>query len=369
MECRANHETVFPPRGSTVVFAAPSITGPFDLVVAAPGRSLSRPFNSLTDRVSHPRSFKSRRATGDAFWPPASITTAGLPSAVCVCTATIPGPAAPPAPPLTTFICSSHLRFCLMYSRRRAKKYTEIVTRPAAATEAPRPMPTTAPVLSRDDESLCESESGSDLEPADFPLLPQPLLEPLPALALVESASSVATAEAATAEVGLVGRGPEAGVELAEAVGEEMELGGSVDGTELSLVPGLAVVGCTLGVSLEVLDGAALRGVFEVAPELEDPEVEDRSDRLVKSPAGLRAMESVEREVLDSDVEELREGMESGVHGFGEPSAGLRATGVSDDDEATFSSKKASGVPQHCAFSSPNPQQNLEVRSKALLWL
>lgn len=83
----------------------------------------------------------------------------------------------------------------------------------------------------------------------------------------MESASAVAGAEAAAAVVGdfeVVGR-LEAGVELAGAVGEETELGGSVDGTELSLLPGSAVVGCALEVSAEGLDGATAKGVFGVA--------------------------------------------------------------------------------------------------------
>lgn len=63
----------------------------------------------------------------------------------------------------------------------------------------------------------------------------------------------------------LVGR-LEAGVELTGAVGEETELGGSVDGTELSLLPGSAVVGCALEeVPAEALDGATAKGVFGVA--------------------------------------------------------------------------------------------------------
>lgn len=159
-----------------------------------------------------------------------------------------------------------------MYSRRRAKKYTEIVTRPAAAMETPNPMPATAPVLSRGGELLepqeAESESDFESESADLPLLPKTLP------GLVESASAEAAAESAVAVVGVVGK-REAGVELAEAVGEDTELGGSVDGTELSLLPGSAVVACALEVSLEVLDGATARGVLGVAHELVDPEVED----------------------------------------------------------------------------------------------
>lgn len=171
---------------------------------------------------------------------------------------------------------------------------------------------------------------------ADFPLLPQALLDPL--LALVESASAVATADAAAAVVGLVAW-LDAEVEVAEAVGDETALGGLVDGTELSLVPASAVVGCLLlEVSLEALDGVATRGVFGVANELVEHEVEE--------PGG---------------------GGDRGVQDFGEPSAGLRATGVSAEEETTFNSKKAWGMSQHLAFSSANPQQNLAANPK--VWL
>lgn len=133
-------------------------------------------------------------------------------------------------------------------------------------------MPAIAPVLSREEEPLegQESESDGDFEPelADLPLS----LKLLPAL--VESASAVATADAAAAMVGVVGW-REAGVELAEAVGEDTELGGSVEGTELSLLLGSAVVAFAIEVSLNVLDGATARGVFEVMDELREPEFRD----------------------------------------------------------------------------------------------
>lgn len=142
--------------------------------------------------------------------------------------------------------------------------------------DTPNPIPAMAPVLSLEDDPLEGQESGSggefESELADLPLFPRLLP------ALVESARAVAGAEAAAAVVGVVevvGR-LEAGVELAEAVGEETELGGSVDGTELSLLPGSAVVGCALEeVSAEALDGATARGVLGVAFGLVDAEVED----------------------------------------------------------------------------------------------
>lgn len=206
--------------------------------------------------------------------------------------------------------------------------------------ETPNPMPAIAPVLSREDEPLECQESESDgesfFESADLPLLPMPI--PVP----VESASAVATADAAAAVVGVVGK-LEAGVELAEAVGEDTELGGSVDGTELSLLPGSAVVAC----SLDVLDGATTRGVFGVADEPMESEVGGMEQGLGEH---------------DGDDEDL------GFQGSGEPSAGLRATGVLADEDTALNSKRASGVPQHCAFSSAYPQQNLAVRPKVWFW-
>lgn len=66
---------------------------------------------------------------------------------------------------------------------------------------------------------------------------------------------------------------------------------------------------------------------------------------------------------VDAEVEDVGEGKETPFHGLGEPSAGLRATGELPDVAATLNSKSASGVSQHCAFSSANPQQNLAARS------
>lgn len=63
-------------------------------------------------------------------------------------------------------------------------------------------------------------------------------------------------------------------------------------------------------------------------------------------------------------VEVVGEDKDVEVHGLGEPSAGLRATGVLADEDAIFSSKRALGVPQHCARSSEYPQQNLAVSPK-----
>lgn len=186
-----------------------------------------------------------------------------------------------------------------------------------------------------------------------MPLLPKLLPAP------VASARAVATADAAAAVVGVVGR-LEAGVELAEAVGEDTELGGSVDGTELSLLPGSAVVACAPEVSLDVVDGATASGVFGVAGELTEPEVEDGGARIVESPSGLGATGSVEQRLGD----EHDEGAVVGFQGLGEPSAGLRATGLSAGGDTALNSKRASGVPQHCAFSSSYPQQNRAVRLK-----
>lgn len=191
---------------------------------------------------------------------------------------------------------------------------------------------------------------------ADLPLFPRLLP------ALVESASAVAGAEAAAAVVGIleVGSRLEAGVELAEAVGEETELGGSVDGTELSLFPGSAVVGCALEeLSAEALDGATAKGVFGVALGL----VEVCEDKSVGTPARLGAMVSLEQGVVGPEVDEVGEDKDIPFQGSGEPSTGLRATGELAEVAATLNSKKASGVSQHWAFSSAKPQQNLAARS------
>lgn len=126
--------------------------------------------------------------------------------------------------------------------------------------DAPRPMPTTAAVLRFDAffshslhvevesvsllsllSPLSSLSSSSSPELFDIPLLPVPVLLTLTVfevLPLVESASAVAlTGAAACAPVArwLV-EALDAGVEVADTVGERTVLGGSVDGTELSLV-------------------------------------------------------------------------------------------------------------------------------------
>lgn len=72
---------------------------------------------------------------------------------------------------------------------------------------------------------------------------------------------------------------------------------------------------------------------------------------------------SLEQGVVGSEIEEVGEDKDIPFQGSGEPSAGLRATGELAEVAATLNSKRASGVSQHCAFSSANPQQNLAARS------
>lgn len=211
--------------------------------------------------------------------------------------------------------------------------YTEIVTSPAAATDAPKPMPTTVLVLRREGFISHDDDDEEELSSELFHcrLVLSSAVEP-PRLPLAESASAVALAEAVCALVErlLVGT-LVAGVEVGSTVGEEILLGGSVDGTELSLVLGAAVVSLVHFPS-EVLhhvpDGPTT-GDLGVAHELIDAEVD----------------------VGDED------GAGDGTSGA-QPAAGSKAVDPSGG-AAWLSWKRAPGLSQHCDCSSASPQQNL----------
>lgn len=237
-----------------------------------------------------------------------------------------------------------------MYSRRRANMYTEIVTTPAAASDAPRPMPAMATVLrvrvgfrSSDIDELSGEVFFDDVAPLSSTLTASlPLVSSVELLLLlVESASAVATGEAASAVPRLEVLATGALVGVADTVGEDTMVGGSVEGAELSLVLRAVVAvslgHCPLGVSHQVADGTT-SGAFGVAHELIDPE--------------------------EVGVDDER-GVSTGGPSGDKPAAGL--TTVGDSNEAS-SSKKDLGFPQHCVLSSSKPQQNLGDAPEVLLW-
>lgn len=194
-----------------------------------------------------------------------------------------------------------------------------------------------------DDESSLSSLSSLPSEPFLLDLKPVPLVEP---------ASAVAAIGAACALVGRrLGPALEGGVEVADTVGEETAPGGSVDGTELSVVLAAAVVSFEMldgtGVSLvpgstvvslvrlelEVLGGTTIAGMFGVAEERMDPEAEvggeeEADDGTLPTAAWLTASWWCSDEDDETDM------------------------------DPSLSSKKPSGLPQQSVFSSANPQQN-----------
>lgn len=129
----------------------------------------------------------------------------------------------------------------------------------------------------------------------------------------------------------LVAGALEAGVEVADTLGEDTVLGGSVEGAELSpelrAVVAVSLEHCPLGVSHQVADGKT-SGFFGVAHEL------------------------IDAEEVEVDVEADSADKASGDR----PPAGLTTVG---DWGWSSSWKIALGFSQHCEVSSSKPQQNL----------
>lgn len=261
-----------------------------------------------------------------------------------------------------------------------------MVTKPAPATDAPRPIPTTVPVLKR--LPLRGSQSEHFGPPEDMESW-----EMLTGAPWVESASAVGKADAPA--VGVLDDADVFDtmaaelVELAGALSDDAEVG-SVDGTVTSLVPGLlleetAAAGGGVdeeegvaiveeegdGVDEEV--GVGVDGEEGVGADEEEGVRVDVEERLVideevdevvtDCSAGVRTDEDDfedELVVTDSgaahgtDKDELEE--ELLCEDAGQPCCGLRA-GLFGEGTAFSLKVTAPGVSQHFARSSAKPQQ------------
>lgn len=277
----------------------------------------------------------------------ASTTMAGFPSGPC--TMPMP-PSGPPAPGSgetcspRACICSCQRLCCFLYSRRLAKRYTQMVTRPAPATDAPSPMPTTAPVLRC--LYLCGWSSLSDMRP----LPPDTELLGAPLGSGVVSASAVAVADGrAVAEVCDDGLVPL--VELAELLRDDAEDGGLVDGALVLVVAGTLVPALVDGT-----DGVCGKGV-------EVGEVDDADEEAAAEEAATEGVAAAGGKVEEEEVV---------VVGSGAGDDGLVGTLVDEvvhvllllvtelfGEGGSAIRKTALGVLQHCASSSDQPQQYL----------
>lgn len=269
-----------------------------------------------------------------------SMTIGGLPSACAM----------PPAPPsggsgdpcIARMNISSFQRFCcFLYSRRRASRYTKIVTSPAPATDAPSPMPTTAPVLRRC--VLCGDSFGSrdlDAVPLDWSSV----------VSSVVSASAVAAADGRVVGVALLvlllvgGNNDGSGsVELAGALREDAEEGGDVDGALVSVVVG------TLVPVLILIDEST--GVFGVGAEVGSVQGSDEDNVTVTDCCCAGGIsEGADGVELASGVE-LAGGVELAVDGV-KQSCGLLTTAGFFGEGTAESWKNELGVSQHLARSS-----------------